>query len=137
MAARKMIMYSKTTKDIKISVIPAYLEQHSEPHDNHYVWSYTIQMENHTQKTVKLLNRHWKILDANGVSQEVRGSGVVGEQPTLKPGEAFQYTSGTTLKTPSGIMVGDYEMVDDAGEHFQVDIPAFSLDSPYQPVKLN
>lgn len=130
-------MYSRVTNEIKVTVIPAYLENQSEPEENRYVWAYTIQVENQGGQTVKLLNRYWHITDATGRTQEVRGPGVVGEQPTLKPGEAFQYTSGTSLEAPSGIMAGSYEMVTDEGEKFDIAVPAFSLDSPYQTTKLN
>lgn len=125
-------IYSKVTKDIKVSVVPTYLADQSEPSDNVYVWAYTVQVENLSEKEVKLLNRHWKITDGVGRLQEVQGVGVVGEQPVLKPGEGFRYTSGTALNTPSGIMFGNYEMEGDAGERFPIDIPAFSLDSPFQ-----
>jgi ApaG protein len=130
-------MYTKTTKDIKVTVLPHYLEQQSEPSDDCYVWAYTIQLENHGHEAVKLLNRYWKITDAMGRIQEVRGSGVVGEQPTLKPGEAFRYTSGVPLKTPSGFMVGQYEMAFENGEKIDVAVPAFSLDSPLGMSKPN
>lgn len=129
--------YSKTTNEIKVSVIPTYLEDQSEPSDNMYVWAYTVQVENMGQKDVQLMNRYWKILDAKGSAQEVRGPGVVGEQPVIKPGEGFRYTSGTALHTPSGVMLGHYEMLSDAGDLFPIDIPAFSLDSPYEIVRLN
>ena len=102
----------------------------SEPSENRYFWSYTIQLENHGTKTVQLLNRYWHITDAMGRSQEVRGPGVVGKQPVLKPGEAFQYTSGVPLPTPSGIMFGEYEMILETGVKFQVAVPAFSLECP-------
>ncbi len=85
----------------------------------------------------RFVNRYWQITDSLGRVQEVRGAGVVGEQPTLRPGEAFEYTSGTPLPTPSGIMVGAYEMKGLNGRHFDVAVPAFSLDSPHQPVRLN
>jgi ApaG protein len=125
--------YTKTTNDIKVSVIPVYLAEQSEPSEDVYVWAYTVQVENLSSKQVRLLNRHWKITDAHGHNQEVRGAGVVGEQPVLKPGEGFRYTSGTSLNTPSGIMVGEYEMEDSGeGTTFPIDIPAFSLDSPFQ-----
>jgi len=130
-------MYSQTTRDIRITVEPYYLDDQSSPSDDHYVWAYHVKIENVGERTVQLINRHWRITDANGRMQEVRGSGVVGEQPVLDPGEAFEYTSGTPLATPSGIMVGSYEMESDAGERFDVDVPAFSLDSPHQPVQLN
>lgn len=129
--------YSKTTNDIKVSVIPTYLADQSEPSDDVYVWAYTVQVENLSDHKVKLLNRHWKISDAMGQLQEVQGVGVVGEQPELNPGEGFRYTSGTMLKTPSGLMFGAYEMEADTGETFPVDIPGFSLDSPYQVSRPN
>ncbi|MEJ1996293.1 MAG: Co2+/Mg2+ efflux protein ApaG [Limibacillus sp.] len=130
-------MYSKTTDSIRVTVRPHYLEDQSAPDEDHYVWAYQVHIENMGDDTVQLLNRYWHITDATGRVQEVAGPGVVGEQPTLPPGEAFQYTSGCPLSTPSGIMVGHYEMTDRAGRRFEVAIPAFSLDSPHQPVKLN
>lgn len=130
-------MYSHTTRDIRITVEPYYLDDQSSPSDDHYVWAYHIKIENVGEHTVQLLNRYWRITDAMGRIQEVHGAGVVGEQPVLDPGEAFEYTSGTPLATPSGIMVGTYEMQADTGERFNVDVPAFSLDSPHQPVQLN
>ncbi|MDX2112141.1 MAG: Co2+/Mg2+ efflux protein ApaG [Alphaproteobacteria bacterium] len=125
-------MYSKTTNHIKITVIPMYLAEQSNPAEFHYVWAYTIQIENLGQDKVQLLNRHWRITDGHGALQEVRGPGVVGEQPLLEPGDHFQYTSGVALKTNSGIMTGTYEMINDQDQIFLVEIPAFSLDSPEQ-----
>lgn len=130
-------MYESTTRSIRVAVTPTYLAEQSSPASDHYVWAYHVRIENAGADAVQLLNRYWRITDALGRVQEVRGAGVVGEQPMLQPGEAFEYTSGTPLSTPSGIMVGRYEMVRDDGERFEIDIPAFSLDSPYQPVKLN
>ncbi len=130
-------MYSSTTRSIKVMVKTIYLDDQSSPSDNHFVWAYHVRIENHGEETVQLRRRHWKITDALGRMQEVRGAGVVGEQPILKPGEAFEYTSGTPLPTPSGIMVGSYEMETKGGESFNVAIPAFSLDSPHQPIRLN
>ena len=130
-------MFTKTTHGVKITAIPQFLPDHSEPEDGHYVWAYTIEMENFGAEEVKLISRHWKITDAQGVTQEVRGPGVVGKHPSLKPGESFRYTSGTSLAVPSGVMMGSYEMVNDKGNIFQVDVPAFSLDSPYQMNRLN
>ncbi|HXP76594.1 MAG TPA: Co2+/Mg2+ efflux protein ApaG [Stellaceae bacterium] len=129
--------YSATTRSIKVVVKPFYLEDQSSPPEDHYVWAYHVRIENHGAETVQLRRRHWRITDALGRMQEVKGAGVVGEQPILKPGEAFEYTSGTPLPTPSGIMVGSYEMETKAGESFAVDIPAFSLDSPHQAIRLN
>jgi len=130
-------MYSETTRDIKVTVRPVYLEDQSSPAEHHFVWAYHVRIENLGRRTVRLRSRHWRITDANGRLQEVRGPGVVGEQPELKPGEAFEYTSGTPLGTPSGIMVGSYRMEAVDGETFDIAVPAFSLDSPSQPVRLN
>ena len=130
-------MYRATTRTIQVTVESFYLEEQSTPSDDHYVWAYRIHIENQGPEVVQLLNRHWHITDANGHAQEVEGPGVVGERPVLKPGESFEYTSGTPLSTPSGIMFGTYEMVTSTGELFDVEIPAFSLDSPYQPVNIH
>ncbi|MFQ5972145.1 MAG: Co2+/Mg2+ efflux protein ApaG [Alphaproteobacteria bacterium] len=130
-------MYKTTTNAITVTVDPVYLEDQSSPDDDHYVWAYHVRIENRGDRTVKLRTRYWHITDAMGRVQEVRGAGVVGEQPVLGPGQAFEYTSGTPLPTPSGIMVGTYQMQDEAGETFDVDIPAFSLDSPHQAVQLH
>ena len=130
-------MYHETTESISVTVKPLYLEDQSSPIENHFVWAYQVVIENTGANTVQLLNRHWRITDSMGRHQEVRGAGVVGEQPTLAPGESFEYTSGTPLTTPSGIMVGTYEMESADGRRFSVAIPAFSLDSPHQPIQLN
>ena len=125
-------MYDETTRSIRVTVEPIYLDDQSSPSDDHYVWAYQVRIENMGHDTVQLLHRYWRITDALGRVQEVRGAGVVGEQPTLKPGESFEYASGTPLPTPSGIMVGTYEMEDAQGARFDVAVPAFSLDSPYE-----
>ena len=125
-------MFTQTTRHIKVTVIPTYLPQQSDPLQFHHVWAYTVQLENLGTDTVQLLNRYWHITDAQGSVQEVRGVGVVGEQPVIKPGDSFQYTSGAALKTLSGLMRGSYEMTTQDGELFSVEIPAFSLDSPAQ-----
>ncbi|MDE0801068.1 MAG: Co2+/Mg2+ efflux protein ApaG [Rhodospirillaceae bacterium] len=130
-------MYEKTTRAITITVRPFYLDEQSEPDEERYVWAYKVSIENSGEETVQLLNRHWRITDKLGRLQEVKGSGVVGEQPVLKPGDSFQYTSGTPLQTPSGIMIGSYEMESSEGERFDVEIPAFSLDSPYDSAPIN
>ena len=130
-------MYQKETRAIEITVKPFYLEEQSEPDDNHFVFAYHIRIQNNGQDVVQLLNRYWQITDGLGRMQEVRGPGVVGEQPVLRPGEAFEYTSGCPLNTTTGIMVGTYEMETLDGERFDVDIPAFSLDAPNAPVQLN
>ena len=124
--------YSEITRSIAVIVKPTYLADQSEPDESRFIWAYHIRIENHGGETVQLLNRHWMITDSFGRTQEVQGAGVVGEQPVLGPGEAFEYTSGTPLSTPSGIMVGSYEMETPQGERFDVAIPAFSLDSPHE-----
>jgi len=130
-------MYSKTTKKINITVSPFFLEDQSEPDNQHYVWAYQVIIDNQSKNKVQLKNRYWKIIDSNGEEQEVRGEGVVGEQPILNPGEKFEYTSGTPLSTPSGFMEGHYEMVTKNGLKFEAHIPKFSLDSPFTSKKLN
>jgi len=131
------MQYSQTTRSISVSVRPIYLEDQSSPTENYYVWAYQVRIENEGIETVQLRSRYWRITDAMGRVQEVRGPGVVGEQPVLKPGDSFEYTSGTPLSTPSGIMVGTYQMVTGDGESFDVAIPAFSLDSPHHAGRLN
>ena len=123
-------MYQERTRSIQISVEPFYLDDQSAPNQNRFVFGYRIQIANQGRETVQLVSRHWRITDGLGRTMEVRGAGVVGKQPVLQPGETFEYTSGTPLSTPSGIMVGSYEMVTPAGERFEVAIPAFSLDAP-------
>jgi ApaG protein len=130
-------MYSQTTRDIEVSVKPFYLDDQSSPGDNHFVWAYRVRIINKGKRTVQLMRRHWVITDAIGRVQEVKGPGVVGEQPVLRPGDAYEYTSGTPLPTPSGIMVGTYEMEDEDGSAFDIAIPAFSLDSPHEKPRLN
>jgi ApaG protein len=130
-------MYDAITDSIRVSVTPTYLDEQSSPLNNHYVWAYRIRIENLGDETVQLINRYWRITDSLGRQQEVHGAGVVGEQPLLGPGEDFEYTSGTPLSTPSGIMLGSYEMETRGGKRFQVQIPAFSLDSPHEAMSMN
>jgi len=130
-------MYEKITRDINIKVRPFFLEEQSEPERNHFVWAYRVKILNQGGETVKLINRHWRITDNLGRMQEVKGPGVVGEQPILKPGESYNYTSGCPLETPSGIMVGHYEMTTLEGNRFLVEIPAFSLDSPHDSAPIH
>ena len=130
-------MYEAVTRSIKVIVEAIFLDEQSAPDEDHFVWAYQIRIENDSLEQVQLINRHWRITDAYGQLHEVRGEGVVGEQPTLQPGETFEYTSATPLVTPSGIMVGSYEMKTSGGERFDIKIPAFSLDSPYQARRLN
>lgn len=132
-----VIMYTSVTHDIRVVVEPEFLRDRSEPERGRYFWAYRIEITNLGHRTAQLTYRHWRITDANGRLEEVRGPGVVGEQPTLRPGETFHYTSGCPLTTPSGIMVGSYLFVDEAGEKFEVEVPAFSLDSPHAKRILN
>lgn len=130
-------MYSETTLGIEITVEPEFMADRSQPDAGRWFWAYTIHIRNGGSRTVQLMHRHWRITDANGRLEEVKGAGVVGEQPILPPGETFTYTSGCPLPTPSGIMAGSYRFVDDRGESFDVAIPAFSLDSPQARRVLN
>jgi ApaG protein len=122
-------MYRAVTRNIEVIVTPRFLSERSSPESGYYFWAYTINLTNLGQETVQLKSRHWRITDATGRLQEVRGAGVVGEQPVLRPGGTFEYTSGVPLPTPSGFMTGSYGMVTEAGEAFDIGIPAFSLDS--------
>jgi len=115
---------------ISVEVTPNYIEEQSKPDQGHFVFSYTVTIINEGSKPARLLTRHWVITDALGEIQEVKGDGVVGEQPHLKPGEGFQYTSGTMMKTPNGSMAGSYQMISDDGFHFDADIPEFYLLAP-------
>ena len=123
-------MYRTKTDGIEVTVEPFYLEERSNPADDHYVWAYRVTIANNSDRYAQLLSRYWRITDANGKVEEVHGEGVVGEQPELNPGDSYQYTSGCPLSTPSGIMAGHYTMVDADGRRFDVAIPAFSLDLP-------
>ena len=123
-------MYQETTDAIRVTVKPIYLEDQSSPTENHFVWAYQVRIENTGGETVQLLNRHWHITDSMGRQQEVRGAGVVGEQPTLAPGESFEYTSGCPLPTPFGSMVGTYQMVTESGGQFDAEIAEFMLREP-------
>lgn len=130
-------MYQAVTELIRVTVRPEFLDSQSQPENSKFVWAYTITVENGSVETVTLLTRHWVITDGHGRRQDVRGDGVVGEQPTLRPGQRFEYTSGCPLSTPSGMMVGSYGMVTSTGRPFDIAIPAFSLDSPHDKHSLN
>lgn len=130
-------MYSALTHGVQVTVVPAFLPEQSDPSESRYVWSYEIEIANLGAATVQLVSRHWVITDAAGRREDVRGPGVVGEQPILRTGETFRYMSGCPLTTPSGIMVGTFRMVDEEGRAFDVEVPAFSLDSPFARKVLN
>lgn len=123
-------VYEARTRDIVVRVNPCYQPDQSEPDEGRWFWTYTIEIENHGVETVQLVSRHWVITDSMNRSEDVRGPGVVGEQPTLKPREAFRYTSGCPLPTSSGAMRGSYQMMTPEGDAFDVVIPEFSLDVP-------
>lgn len=130
-------MYEAITHEIRVRVTPEYVPDQSEPDESYYFWAYRVEITNLGKATVQLKTRHWRITDANGRTEEVRGPGVVGEQPVLEPGQSFSYSSGCPLKTPQGLMVGSYQMEGDDGRMISVAIPAFSLDSPFSRPTLN
>ena len=125
-------MYEETTRNIRVAVEPSFLEDQSAPDQHRYVWAYRVRIENRGAEPVQLISRYWHITDARGRVQEVRGPGVVGEQPNIDPGGSYEYVSGAPLETPSGFMTGTYQMRGAKGESFDVAIPLFSLDSPYE-----
>jgi len=122
--------YSAETEGVVVRVQPSYLAAQSDPQSNHWVWAYQIEIVNLTAQPVQVVARRWTITDALGRVEEVRGSGIVGEQPTIEPGDSFAYASGCPLSTPSGSMVGAYFLQDPDGRMFEVAIPHFSLDVP-------
>ena len=129
--------YVAITRGIAVSVEPAYLEANSSPGNSQYFWAYRVTIENLGPETVQLRSRHWMITNARGELTEVKGPGVIGKQPLLKPGESYAYTSGAPLNTPSGMMGGAYRMESESGERFDIEIPTFSLDRPNQGVSVN
>jgi ApaG protein len=130
-------MYRAVTRQIEVTVEPNFMPERSSAEKRQYFWSYTIVIVNSGAETVQLRTRHWIITDASGRRQEVRGEGVVGEQPVLAPGERFEYTSGVPLPTASGFMTGRYQMESQSGERFEIEVPTFSLDSPDNKRVLN
>ncbi|MDO9709065.1 Co2+/Mg2+ efflux protein ApaG [Paracraurococcus lichenis] len=138
MAEFRSPAWTAVTQDVRVTVRTYFLADQSEPARGHFAWAYRVTIANEGRRTVQLLRRTWLITDGQGRTQRVHGEGVVGEKPVLEPGESFEYTSGTPLATPSGIMRGTYHMmVAETGEPFDVEIPAFSLDSPHQPHALH
>ena len=122
--------YTEVTKNIRVSVKTNFLSDQSDTENSLWVWSYHILIENNGNDKIQLIDRYWKITDATGIIKEVKGSGVIGEQPTIKPGEFFEYTSGTPLNKSSGFMSGNYRMINEKNESFFIDVPVFSLDIP-------
>ncbi|MEO1040091.1 MAG: Co2+/Mg2+ efflux protein ApaG [Pseudomonadota bacterium] len=125
-------MYKQETRGVLIKVKPDYLDEESDPDASRYVWGYTVEIENRGEEPIQLLTREWRITDALGRTQIVRGDGVVGEQPVIAPGDSYRYRSGAPLPTPSGFMVGRYGMRAAGGDAFEADIPAFALDTPFE-----
>lgn len=131
------MQFSETTRMVTVTVNPIFLEDESDPQKNTFMWAYHIRINNDGDEAVQLIARYWKITDGLGRVQEVRGEGVVGDQPLLQPGDSYEYTSGVPLQTPSGFMGGAYEMISAVGERIQVTVPTFSLDSPFETHTLN
>jgi len=128
--------YTLTTDSVEVTVLPVYIEEQSIPYENCYVWIYNVKIKNKSSSTIQLLSRHWQIIDYKGKVNEIAGAGVIGEQPVIKPGEVFRYTSGTYLNAPSGIMQGRYKFLnEESTKVFEVMIPPFSLGSPYINVR--
>jgi ApaG protein len=130
-------LYEQRTKDVIVRVEPEYLADQSSPADSRFIWAYTVEIDNQGEKDLTVTERFWQIADSRGQVQEVRGAGVVGEKPVVRPGEIFRYTSGAPLTAPSGMMRGTYKVEDTDGESYDVDIPTFLLDSPHEGLVLN
>lgn len=129
--------YEAITRAIRVRVTPVYVEEQSAPDENYFFWAYTVDITNQGREPMRLRSRYWQIVDANGRIEEVRGPGVVGQTPTIEPGETFSYTSGCPLKTPSGIMSGSYRMMSGDGSLHDIAIPPFSLDYPFATRQVN
>src|SRR5262249_53592443 len=130
-------MYRAVTRKIEVTVTPRFVSERSSPSNAYFFWAYAMNITTLSVETVQLKTVHWRISDAAGRLQEVKGPGVVGEESTLQASESFQYTSGVPLPTPSGFMAGTYGMVTEGGEYFDIEIPAFSLDSSYPERSIN
>ncbi|HRO02084.1 MAG TPA: Co2+/Mg2+ efflux protein ApaG [Terricaulis sp.] len=131
-------MYEQETSGLLVRVEPQFLPEESAPDEGRYVWAYTIEIENRGDGAVQLISRFWRITDENGLTQEVEGPGVIGQQPVIGPGESFRYTSAAPLAAPSGMMVGAYSMRRvENGEAFDIAVPLFALDSPHDKRKAN
>ncbi|WP_374763105.1 Co2+/Mg2+ efflux protein ApaG [Yunchengibacter salinarum] len=132
-----VMTFEEETDGVRVAVQSYFLEDQSEPDTGQYVWAYRIRLHNERPTPVQLLTRHWIITNGLGEEHEVKGEGVIGEQPVIDPGEAFVYTSGTPLDTPTGFMRGSYGMRAEDGSRFTVTVPTFSLDSPFQTTRIN
>lgn len=133
----KSMVFSEVTNEIAVKVVPKFLSEQSELGRKEFVWSYNVEIENNSLRRVKLMRRHWSLTDAEGRTEEVVGAGVVGQQPVLEPGQKYTYASHAVLRTSTGFMRGDYDMVDENGSQIKVNVPAFSLDEPHSRPILN
>ena len=129
--------FCSSTNQIDVSVSPEYLDEHSDPQSHKFVWAYHVAIKNSGNHTIQILSRHWKIADSNGLKQEIVGEGLVGVKPTLRPGETFDYSSGTPLTTPSGFMSGTFHAIAAEYGRFNIEVPAFALDGPLSREKLH
>jgi len=131
-------MYEQETEGVIVRVEPQFLTHESAPEENRFVFAYTIEIENRSTTPIQLLSRYWRITDENGITQEVRGAGVIGQQPVIEPGASFRYTSAAPLAAPSGVMQGAYSMMRLAGgSPFDIAVPLFALDSPHKAKRVN
>ena len=129
-ASRDSPVYQSRTRDILVRVVATYAAEQSDPEEGEYIWIYTVEIENHGRETVELTSHHWVVIDAMNRSEESSGEGVAEEQPELKAGEAFRYSQTATLRTVSGSMRGSFQLVTEAGESFEAEVPEFSLHLP-------
>ncbi len=123
-------MFKETTHGVTVTVMPVYIDERSNPQNSEYFWAYRVAIENNSGNTLQLLRRYWYITDSNGRIDEVRGDGVIGEQPFIENGQEYSYSSGCPLTAPSGIMVGHYTMQNEEGSELEIAVPAFALDLP-------
>ena len=130
-------LYESTSYDVYVGVHPIYLDEQSIPSENHYVWAYRVTIKNHRTDVLQIRARTWQIIDATGILKEIHGPGIVGQMPVLNTGGIFEYTSGVSLTGPSGVMTGTYQATNEEGDIFDIVIPPFSLDSPYQAIVMN
>ncbi|WP_298915548.1 Co2+/Mg2+ efflux protein ApaG [uncultured Algimonas sp.] len=130
-------LFEQRTKDVIVRVEPEYLAEQSSPSDGRFIWAYTVEIDNQSDDDLRVTGRYWHIADSRGQVQEVRGQGVVGEKPVVRAGEQFRYTSGAPLSAPSGMMSGSYRVESDAGDAYDIDIPVFVLDSPFEGTMFN
>ncbi|MGB6230562.1 MAG: Co2+/Mg2+ efflux protein ApaG [Litorimonas sp.] len=130
-------LFEQRTKDVIVRVEPEYLAEQSNPSDGRFIWAYTVEIDNQSEDDLRVTGRYWHIADSRGQVQEVRGQGVVGEKPVVRAGEQFRYTSGAPLSAPSGMMSGSYRVEPEQGDAYDIDIPVFVLDSPFEGTMFN